>query len=256
MAQGTAFDGSDEPGSVTTAPGPSAAAGSAADRGPAWARVLVGLATAIVILGVTVILLFNPIFVNAGLRQAGSAAILGMTEAQAESVSDRTLGEMLFGPGDFAFPADPGGPRFYDQHEAAHLRDARLVLLLFLAVAVACAAALVVVTFRVRASWPWRAVADGAAVLAVALAAVGLFFIFAFDTAFELFHRIFFPGGNYSFDVTRECMVQLYPVPFWELTFTVGFLVAIVLGVIVWFVARRLARRPAQRLDSRARLAP
>ena len=221
-------------------------------HGPLWARVLLGLATAVVILGVTVVLLFNPIFVNAGLRQAGSAAILGMTQAQTESVSDRTLGEMLLGPGDFAFPVEPGGPRFYDQSEAAHLRDARLVLWLFLAVALVCAVGLVLVAVRVRASWPWQAIAGGAAVLAVSVAALGLFFTFAFDTAFELFHRVFFPGGNYSFDVTRERMVQLYPVPFWELTFTVAFAVAILFGAVVWF----LARRQAQRLDSRARLAP
>ena len=221
-------------------------------QGSWWARALLGLATAVVILGVTVVLLFNPIFVNAGLRQAGSAAILGMTQAQTESVSDRTLGEMLLGPGDFAFPVEPGGPRFYDQSEAAHLRDARLVLWLFLAVALVCAVGLVLVAVRVRASWPWRAIAGGASVLAVSVAALGLFFTFAFDTAFELFHRVFFPGGNYSFDVTRERMVQLYPVPFWELTFTVAFAVAILFGTVVWF----LARRQAQRLDSRARLAP
>ena len=221
-------------------------------QGSWWARALLGLATAVVILGVTVVLLFNPIFVNAGLRQAGSAAILGMTQAQTESVSDRTLGEMLLGPGDFAFPVEPGGPRFYDQSEAAHLRDARLVLWLFLAIALVCAVGLVLVAVRVRASWPWRAIAGGASVLAVSVAALGLFFTFAFDTAFELFHRIFFPGGNYSFDVTRERMVQLYPVPFWELTFTVAFAVAILFGAVVWF----LARRRAQRLDSRARLAP
>ena len=221
-------------------------------HGPLWARVLLGLATAVVILGVTVVLLFNPIFVNAGLRQAGSAAILGMTQAQTESVSDRTLGEMLLGPGDFAFPVEPGGPRFYDQSEAAHLRDARLVLWLFLAIALVCAVGLVLVAVRVRASWPWRAIAGGASVLAVSVAALGLFFTFAFDTAFELFHRIFFPGGNYSFDVTRERMVQLYPVPFWELTFTIAFAVAILVGAGVWFLARRRARR----LDSRARLAP
>ena len=234
------------------APNPQAAADSPEAPGPLWARLLVGLATAIVILGVTVVLLFNPIYVNAGIRYAGSAGILGMTEAQAESASDRTLGEMLVGPGDFAFPVEPGGSRFYDESEAAHLRDARLVLWLFLAGVLVSALALVVITVRVRAAWPWRAIAGGAAVLATAVAALGLLFTFAFDTAFELFHRIFFPGGNYSFDVTRERMVQLYPVPFWELTFTAGFVIAIVLGAIVWFLARRQARR----LDNRARLAP
>jgi integral membrane protein (TIGR01906 family) len=231
---------------------PPAAADPPEAAGPLWARLLVGLAAAIVILGLTVVLLFNPIYVNAGIRHAGSAGILGMTEAQAESASDRTLGEMLFGPGDFAFPVDDGGARFYDESEAAHLRDARLVLWLFLAVVLVCGLALLIITVRVRAAWPWRAIAGGAAILATAIAALGLFFTFMFDTAFELFHRVFFPGGNYSFDVTRERMVQLYPVPFWELTFTVGFLVAIALGGIVWF----LARRRAQQLDSRARLAP
>jgi hypothetical protein len=213
--------------------------------------VLVGLATAVVIVGVTVALLFNPLFVNAGLRQAGSAAVLGISQEQVEAVSGRTLGEMLMGPGDFAFAIEPGGERFYNVGEASHLRDARSVLWLFIAVVLLCAGALVAVAARVRASWPWHAMSGGGAALALVFAAVGAFFVVAFDAAFELFHRVFFPGGNYSFDVSRERMVQLYPVPFWELTFTAAFVVAILLGVATWFLARRRARR----LDSRARLA-
>jgi integral membrane protein (TIGR01906 family) len=174
-----------------------------------------------------------------------------MSQAQAESVSDRTLGELVFGPGDFAFAIEPGGPRFYNEDEASHLRDARLVLWVFIGVVVLCAAVLVVVAARIRDSWPWHAMAGGAAALALAFTAIGAFFVVAFDPAFELFHRVFFPGGNWSFDVTRDRMVQLYPVPFWELMFTAVFVVAIVLGALTWFLARRRARL----IDSRARLA-
>jgi integral membrane protein (TIGR01906 family) len=210
---------------------------------PRWAGAIVSVATAVVIIGAVVAALFNPVFVDAALREAGSARILGLSEAQTAAMSDKTLGEMAWGPATFAFPVEPGGPSFYDPSEAAHLRDARTVLYLFVGVVLLSAIAVAWALRRTREPGAWLAVARGARGLVVGLVVVGIFFTLAFDTAFELFHRVFFPEGNYNFDPRTQRMVQLYPTPFWELTATVLAVLGIALGLAVWFLARRQAAR-------------
>ncbi len=217
---------------------------------PRGLQAVLAVATAGVIVGVAFVVLFNPPVTHFALRQAGSASILGLTEAQTEAVSDRTLGEMALGPGTFAFSAVPGGERFYDEAEASHLRDARTVMYLFLGFVAACAVALVAILARRRGeSWAWRGVAAGGLGIAVAFATIGVIATVAFDQAFTLFHEIFFPGGNWEFNIATERMVQLYPTPFWELVSTVLAVATIGLGVAVWYGARGRARRmEAQRL--------
>ena len=79
--------------------------------------------------------------------------------------------------------------------------------------------------------------------LAVSVAALGLFFTFAFDTAFELFHRVFFPAGTYLFDPSTDRLVQLFPEQFWvETTIGVG-IVAVVLSVALAVLAGCRAAR-------------
>jgi integral membrane protein (TIGR01906 family) len=207
-------------------------------------RLGVGLATALGLLGIVLLPLLTPLYMHAGLRAAGSAAILGLSEDRTAAISDQTVGELVFGPATFAFPVEPGGPPFYDASEASHLRDARTVLWAFLGVVgVAVVALVAAVALRGRRAWPWRAMATGGLVLAGTLAVVGVVFTFAFDQAFTLFHEILFSGGNWSFDPRTERMVQLYPTPFWELTATVLAVVAIALGLAVRVGAERVARR-------------
>jgi hypothetical protein len=207
-------------------------------RGP-----LVSAATALVILAASLLLLLTPLYMHPALDAAGSAAILGVDRDTAHQVSDRTVGELLAGPGTFSFVAPAGVTRFYDEAEAGHLRDVRVVLFAFLGLA-AVAAYTLLLQGRAgrRATWFWRAVARGAAVLAVALTAVGAFFLVAFDAAFEIFHRIFFPGGNWAFDPTTQRLVQLYPVAFWQLTSAALGVLAIGAGAVTWWLASRRAR--------------
>lgn len=212
------------------------------------AGVLVSVATGLLILGGVVLLLISPLYIHPALDDAGSAAYLragglAVDAAGAQGLSDRTVQELFLGPGTFAFPA-PGTPGpFYDAAEASHLRDARTVLYAFLLVVaagvVALAAALVAAR---REAWLWRAISRGAAILAIALGVIGVFAAVAFDQAFTLFHEVFFPGGNWSFDPRTERLVQLYPIPFWERTSTVLVVAAVVVGAIVWWLARRRAR--------------
>jgi integral membrane protein (TIGR01906 family) len=212
------------------------------DIAPAW-RALVAVGTALSILAVALLLLLQPVYLHAALDSARSAEVLGVTGEQARALSDRTVSELVFGPATFAF-AGPDGQPFYDPAEASHLRDARTVLYAFLVLALA--GGLVAVSSLVRRRRDpavWRGVSRGAGGLAVTLTAIGIFFAVAFEAAFELFHRIFFPGGNWAFDQTRERLVQLYPESFWQIVVASLAVLAIGGGIVVWWLARGHAVR-------------
>ncbi|MGZ6259427.1 MAG: lipoprotein intramolecular transacylase Lit [Candidatus Limnocylindrales bacterium] len=224
--------------------------------------VVVGLATALTILGAVVLLLISPLYLQPALESAGSADYLTaggvpVDAAGAQALSDRTVRELFAGPGSFAWtaaeavcPTDPSGcgaldasRPFYDPAEASHLRDARTVLYGFLLVVGLSVVGLVIGLVRARRErWFGRSVSRGAAGLAVVLGVIGVFSAVAFDQAFTLFHEVFFPGGNWSFDPLTQHLVQLYPIPFWELTSTVLVGLAVVGGALVWWLARREAR--------------
>ncbi|MGC8633525.1 MAG: DUF1461 domain-containing protein [Candidatus Limnocylindrales bacterium] len=213
-----------------------------AGRLAAIPRALGALGTALTILGLGVLGLFTPPYLHAALRISGSAGLLGMSQPATQAVSDRTIRELVFGPATFDFPVTPGGPRFYDAAEAAHLRDAASLLHAFLiVVALGALALLLVLVPGRRDPRTWRAVAGGAAVLGGLVVIAGLCFAVAFDAAFTLFHEIFFPQGDWSFNPLTERMVQLYPTPFWELLSMTLALVVLLLCAVVWGVATRRA---------------
>jgi integral membrane protein (TIGR01906 family) len=206
------------------------------------ASIAIAVGTALGLLAVSLAVLLTPTYIHAALDSARSAERLGIPAGEAERLSDLTVTELLLGPGSFAF-AGPDGRPFYGAAEAAHLRDARLVLFLFLAVALVAAVIVALSLLRARDRRPvWSAMARGAATLATGLVVVGAGFLLAFDWAFEMFHRIFFPGGNWAFDPATQRLVQLYPIPFWQLTSTVLGVVAIAVSIGTWLYARRRSR--------------
>jgi integral membrane protein (TIGR01906 family) len=206
------------------------------------AAIGTAMATGLAIVGLVLVVLLTPPYIHLALGSADSAAWLGVSPEGAQTLSDRTVGELVFGPGSFAFPIADGRPAFYDAAEASHLRDARSVLYGF-GVAVIVAVLVLGVGFvrRRREVRFWRAIAGGAGGLAAVFAVIGAVFLVAFDAAFTLFHEIFFPGGNWSFDPATEHLVQLYPIPFWQLTTTVLGGLVIAVAAFVWWVARRRA---------------
>jgi hypothetical protein len=56
-----------------------------------------------------------------------------------------------------------------------------------------------------------------------------------------MFHRILFPGGNFSFPAD-SLLIQLYPYAFWQLSAGALGVLGIVGGLVVWWLARRRAR--------------
>jgi integral membrane protein (TIGR01906 family) len=88
----------------------------------------------------------------------------------------------------------------------------------------------------------WKAIRNGARGLAVGVVVAGVVAFFAFDAAFEIFHRLFFAGGSYTFDPGTDRLVQLFPFAFWsETTMAVGAAI-IVLAIIVAALAGRRAQ--------------
>ena len=88
----------------------------------------------------------------------------------------------------------------------------------------------------------------GALGLVATLVVGGIVALVAFDTLFEVFHRLFFAGGSYTFDPRTERLVQLFPFQFWQETAIALGVVAIVAALIVAAFATRTGRpRPPPR---------
>jgi integral membrane protein (TIGR01906 family) len=98
---------------------------------------------------------------------------------------------------------------------------------------------------RKRKAWVWRAVARGSAAVVLVGIVVGVAVLFFFDTAFQLFHLIFFSQGNFSFDPRTERLTQLFPDRFWTETSIGIAALGLALAVVVTLVARRRAARLA-----------
>jgi len=215
-------------------------------RMAALAPLLAAVSTAFVVIGLAGIVVASPWYLDGALDRAGSAANLGLPAGEVHALSRSVLAELFVGPGAFAQTVSaPDGTRvpFFGADEAAHLRDvqllARLLVVIVIAAAVSLAAGLAQAGGQ---AWTWRAISRGAAALAVGLTGAGVLFAVAFEPAFTLFHVIFFPGGNWSFDPREARMVQLYPTPFWEEVVLVFAILAVGLALLVWAAARRRAR--------------
>jgi integral membrane protein (TIGR01906 family) len=204
--------------------------------------LVVGIATGIVLVAVAGLAFFNTAWVGFEQERARADLWTGWSPAEVRRVTDAVVTEVYVGPGTFAQAV--GGEPVFDARERGHMGDVRTVWLAFLALAAAAAIALAVAWARARdRARYWRAVASGAAVLAVGTVAVGIAFTLLFDTAFELFHRLFFAQGSYTFDPRSERLVQLFPYQFWT-----GSSIAIALAVLglataAWGVARWRAHR-------------
>lgn len=208
-------------------------------------RVAVFMGTILVIVALAVLPLLTPLFVHPALDAAGAPGRLSLDPALAHQLSDRSLQELLLGPGTFAFDGPDGQP-FYDTAERRHLADARA--LLWLCLLAGAVSALVVGAALLRASPGrkvalWRLVSHAGLTAAAAVAVLGIVSLVAFGTLFTLFHQVFFPAGNWSFDPATQRLVQLYPFGFWQIAAAALGALIVLLGLGTWLLGRSMARR-------------
>jgi integral membrane protein (TIGR01906 family) len=207
------------------------------------ADVWIALATAIAIVALTIPLFLNPIWVGFEQGRAQATAWAGFSETDLRAATDSILADLVFGPPDFDI--DVAGTPVLEERERAHMRDVRGVFLGFFVVAGILAVVAIAIAVMGRADRrvaTWRSVRAGALGLVATLVVAGVVALVAFDALFEVFHRLLFAGGSYTFDPRTDRLVQLFPFQFWQETAIAVGVVAIVVALIVAAVAgRRLA---------------
>lgn len=208
--------------------------------------LIVALGVILGILAVAILPFLSPAWIAFEQDRAEAAAWTGFDPPVLRVVTDEILADLVLGPPAFDVAVD--GVPVLNERERSHMRDVRAVFIAFYAAALVSVALAVVVGRLGRAGSPvrrgwWVAVRRGAIVLVVGLIGLGVVSFVAFEALFELFHRLFFPGGTYTFDPTTERLVQLFPFRFWQETAIAVGAVAVVLGLaLAWFAAGRSRR--------------
>jgi integral membrane protein (TIGR01906 family) len=165
----------------------------------------------------------------------------GFTPSELNAATGAILSDLVLGPPDF--DVEVNGQPVLSEREQSHMRDVRGVFAGFAVLAILAAAGLVVGYVGARRQghperW-WSAVRAGSLGLIVGVVVGGVIAFFAFDAAFEVFHRLFFAGGTYLFDPATDRLVQLFPFTFWsETTMALGALI-VGISLLVAFVAGR-----------------
>jgi integral membrane protein (TIGR01906 family) len=210
--------------------------------GSRLAAGLLAASTALVILGASIAPFLTPAFVRFEQDRVGVGELTGFDSGELDAVSGSLLSDLVLWRGDFEAAVD-GSPVLSDR-ERAHMRDVRGVFSGLWLVVAAAALVLLIAFRRGRGTEArfglWRAVAGGARALAIAVVAIGAFAVFAFEAAFEVFHRLFFSSGSYVFDPRTDRLVQLFPERFWsETVIAVGAVVLAAAILTAWRAARR-----------------
>lgn len=84
------------------------------------------------------------------------------------------------------------------------------------------------------------------------IGSVGVFAIVGFDAAFERFHQVLFPAGNWQFNSQTDHLIQMFPEAFWrDVTIFLGILCAAEAAIIAaistaYLVGTRGERRRLQ----------
>jgi integral membrane protein (TIGR01906 family) len=204
--------------------------------------ILVAIATPCAIVGLSVLVFLNPIWVGFEQDRSNVDKLTGYTSAQVHEVTGSILSDLVFGPPNFAVTVD--GAPVLDARERGHMVDVRTVMGELGFVAVLAAVMLVALGLYSRGRrWFWWAASIGARVLLVGVVVVGLAMTLVFDQIFALFHEIFFAPGTYLFNTSSEKLVQLFPDQFWSETSIALAGVVLVLAVIVGQGGGRLAAR-------------
>jgi integral membrane protein (TIGR01906 family) len=216
------------------------------------AAFLAAIATAVVIVAVAIVPFLTPAWVDFDQGWTGAMGYTGYTHDELRTATGAILADLVIGPPDF--DVDIAGTPVLSEREQSHMRDVRSVFAGFAILALLSAAFLVAAYAGARRlghpERAWTAIRNGARGLAVGVVVAGLIAFFAFDAAFEVFHRLFFPGGTYTFDPATDRLVQLFPFDFWSQTTMAVGAVILVLTLVVAKVAGGRASGATSRVEA------
>jgi integral membrane protein (TIGR01906 family) len=222
------------------------------------AAIATGLAAAVVVMAIAILPFLTPAWVGFEQGRTNATGLTGFDEASLRTATNAILHDLVLGPPDFA--VEIAGTPVLEERERAHMRDVRGVFAGFGVLALLAAGGLVVLFLGARRMGhperAWSAIGTGMRWLVVGIVVAGGIASVAFDAVFELFHRLFFPGGSYTFDPRTDRLVQLFPFDFWSETTIVLGAVIIVLALLVALIARTRVRATAATRAARATAAP
>jgi integral membrane protein (TIGR01906 family) len=127
------------------------------------------------------------------------------------------------------------GSPLFNADEVGHMVDVKNLVQVVLRGWLICAALFIIIGI-----WAWRsywfvdfryAVGRGGWLTVGLLVAILLLVLTSFDSLFIEFHRIFFPGGNWSFPTT-DTLIRLFPLRFWQDCFIAVGGLSLILGLI------------------------
>lgn len=201
--------------------------------------MLVGVAAALVIVTLAVLPFLTPQWVAFEQGRSNASAWTGYTAEELNAATGAILFDLVFGPP--SFDVEVRGQAVLDEREQGHMRDVRTVFVGLWVLAAISVGVLALASRRHRGA-TWRAIRRGSLGLSIVVVVLGVGALVAFDAIFELFHRIFFPAGSYTFDPATERLVQLFPFQFWEETaFVVGVVIVAAALLVALFAGRRVA---------------
>jgi integral membrane protein (TIGR01906 family) len=222
------------------------------------AAAATGLAAAIVVIAISILPFLTPAWVSFEQDRARADLWTGFDRTELTTATNAILHDLVIGPP--AFDVTIGGAPVLEGRERNHMQDVRQVFSLFYGLAILAGIGLVgLIVGAHRAGHPeraWRAIGTGMRWLVVGVVVAGVIATFFFDAAFEMFHRLFFPSGSYTFDPRTDRLVQLFPFDFWSETTIVLGIAILVLAAIVWLVTRQLAARAKLGALDRATTSP
>jgi len=213
------------------------------------AALVIGVATAVLVVALAILPFLSPAWVGFEQDRAQAAAWTGYSPADLHAATDAILADLVLGPP--RFDVEVGGQPVLNDRERGHMRDVRSVFMTFYLVASLAAlvllGAFVLSRGRSRAA-VWRRLSRAGVAIAGVTVVGGLVALASFDAAFELFHEVFFPQGNFLFDPRTDRLVQLFPETFWvDTTVAIGLLIVVLSLLLAWS-----GRRRATAIDARS----
>ncbi|HUQ79430.1 MAG TPA: DUF1461 domain-containing protein [Patescibacteria group bacterium] len=206
------------------------------------AALATAAAAAIVVIAVAILPFLTPAWIAFEQGRTGAAALTGYSEPNLRVATDAILHDLVIGPPEFAIEVD--GVAVLAERERGHMRDVRTVFAGFAVLALGLAVLLVGLVAGARhmghPERAWAAVSSGMRWLIVGIVVAGVISVVAFDAAFEMFHRVLFPGGNYTFEPSTDRLVQLFPFEFWsETTIAIGGVILVLAALLATVTGRR-----------------
>jgi integral membrane protein (TIGR01906 family) len=210
------------------------------------ASVLLGLALAVLVVGLALVPLTQPFFTRMLAERYSLAQQAGLSPGRMLDVAEQVRA-FVASPGDSTLPAVVDGRQAFDPSAVSHLADVRSVIsaaLLFTwALAILLAIWVGVELARNHQDRIARAMRAGAVWCAVLIALALFAGLSNFDALFTAFHGLFFAEGTWTF-AADSLLIQTFPEQFWA-TAAVVWAALILLGAVALALcARALAGSP------------